>query len=125
MNTQPEKRKKTEDTLSADVARDIDEQMMPEGEKSEVIHGEEEEKKGAPVSKSKKKSQQQIHECKVCDLMFNNKKARIKHNKTQEHIEAQILFEASAKAEEEKKEYDAKTELEKYEHLYKNADDLP
>ena len=105
MDTQPEKRKKTEDILHEDATQDIDEHIMPEGFPTDVTQGEEEEKKGIHVSKSKKKSQQQIHDCKVCDLKFKNKKARQKHNKTLEHLEAQILLEASIKAEKEIKEF--------------------
>ena len=50
MNTQPDKRRKTEDIVSTDVAHDIDEKMTPEGVASEVTHEEEEEKKGIHVS---------------------------------------------------------------------------
>ena len=45
---------------------------------------------------------QQIYECKACNLTFKNKKAKIKHNKTPEHEEAQVLFEANVKAKEER-----------------------
>ena len=75
MNTQPEKRKKTEDIVNADAAHDIDEHIMPEGFPIGVTHGVEEDK-GIDGSKSKKKSQQQNYDCKVCDFRFKNKKTR-------------------------------------------------
>ena len=70
---------------------DDKENFMPNHSSLPFLQGEEEEKKGGEEFKGRKKSQQQAFECKICAREFNNKKAKQKHAKTQEHTVAVFL----------------------------------
>ena len=79
---------------------DDKENSMPNNSSLPFQQGEEEEKKGGieEFKGRKQSSQQKTFECEICALKFNNKRAKQKHAKTQEHALSLAKEEALALA---------------------------